>query len=330
MPIDIIAEVGSVHDGSFGNACKLIELAKDVGASTVKFQMHLPQYETTITAPSPSYFQAESRYAYFERTGFSHPQWRQLIELACEIGIDFCCSPFSAEALERLIDLGVKKIKIPSGEVTNLPLLRAASERSQMVIVSSGMSEWSELDQAMEVISQGHAELAIMQCTSEYPCQPQNVGLNIIPEMAKRYNCPVGFSDHTMGVAAPIGAIYNGATIIEKHLTFSRSMYGSDARHSMEPSEFRFMVSALNEAHEIREHPVRKDTAERFREMKQIFEKSLVASANLRAGTIIQESHIAYKKPGTGMKPNELHLLIGRELRHDVLADHIFSPDDLV
>lgn len=329
MELDIIAEVGSVHDGSFGNACKLVELAKAAGATTIKFQMHLAEHETTRDAPSPTYFSAEPRFDYFRRTAFTIKQWRQLHSLSRELGIELCCSPFSIEALRTLLGIGVGKIKIASGEVTNLPLLKAAASDSEEVLLSSGMSSWAELDEAVDVLRSGSARLTVMQCSSEYPCRPENVGLNVLKEMADRYGCRIGFSDHTLGFAAPIGAVFHGAEAIEKHLTFSRLMYGSDAKNSMEPQEFRQMVVALNEARTIIDNPVNKNDAAAYKSMKEIFQKSLVASSPLKAGTKITENHISFKKPGTGLKPKDLDQVIGKTLRRDVPADHIFTKDDL-
>jgi len=329
MALDIIAEVGSVHDGSFGNACKLIELAKELGATTVKFQMHLPQHETTHSAPSPTYFAAEPRFDYFKRTGFEPSQWKSMVALAKDIGIGFCCSPFSIEALDLLVELGVDRIKVASGEVTNIPLMEAAGARAKQVILSSGMSSWSELDAAVAAIQKGSADLLVMQCSSQYPCAPDNVGLNVIDEMAARYGCPVGYSDHTLGVAAPVGAIFHGAEAVEKHLTFSQKMYGSDAKHSMEPAAFRTLVEALNEAYAIHRSPVSKDNVGRYRGMKDTFEKSLVALVALSAGTQLERSHIGYKKPGTGIAPSEIDLILGKKLKNDVPADHLFSEDDI-
>lgn len=330
MSLDIIAEVGSVHDGSFGNACKAIELAKLVGATTVKFQMHLAEHETTRDAPTPSYFRAEPRYNYFKRTAFSKDQWRDLVTLANELSLGFSCSPFSIEALDVLVEVGVTKIKIASGEVTNLPLLKAAGAKSEEVILSSGMSSWSELDEAVAILKEGGARLTVMQCSSEYPCRAENVGLNVVDEMRSRYGCRVGFSDHTLGLAAPIGAVFHGADSIEKHLTFSKAMYGSDAKNSMEPDEFQRLVTALNEAYVIRENPVNKGDVRLYANMKQVFEKNLVAHTSLAAGTILQGDHVAYKKAGRGLKPSDLPTVIGKTLRHDVSADHPFVEADFL
>ena len=237
----LIAEVGSVHDGSFGNASKLIELAAEVGADAVKFQTHISEAETTKFAASPSYFNSESRFDYFSRTGFTKKQWLELKKIADSFKIIFMSSPFSIEAVDLLEDIGMEIYKIPSGEITNLPMLEKIVSTGKPVFISSGMSNWKELDRAVSIFN-GKSHYTVLQCSSIYPCPPEKVGLNIISEISKRYGCPVGFSDHTLGFSAAIAAASKGAVVIEKHLTFSRKMYGSDAKHSMEPAEFKSIV----------------------------------------------------------------------------------------
>ncbi len=323
----IIAEIGSVHDGSVGNAKKLIELASGCGADVVKFQTHLPEAESLPNAPSPSYVKGESRMDYFSRTGFSLEQWKQLKAKADEGGIQFISSPFSLEAVDLLEEVGVAFYKVPSGEVANIPLLERIASTGRPAVLSSGMNNWAELDRAVEVLRNGGA-LTLMQCSSLYPCPPERVGLNVLQEMRDRYGLPVGLSDHSRGLAAPIAAIAQGAVMIEKHLTFHRGMYGSDAQHSAEPEEFKAMVSAIREVELMLENPVSKDDLSLYGEMKDIFEKSLVSSEALRVGTELRREHLAFKKPGDGIKAAEYSLWLGRRLARDVAANTKLNPND--
>lgn len=194
----IIAEIGSVHDGSFGNALKLVELASECGANCIKFQTHIAEAETLKDAPMPPFFKGEPRYEYFKRTGFSLKQWKELKAKCGELEIDFLSSPFSIEAVELLEKVEVKRYKVPSGEVTNLPLLEVVAETKKPVLLSSGMSTWEELNEAIATIQKVHNDITVLQCTSEYPCTYENVGLNVMLEMKERYNLPVGLSDHTL------------------------------------------------------------------------------------------------------------------------------------
>ncbi|MBM3145368.1 MAG: N-acetylneuraminate synthase [Chloroflexi bacterium] len=323
----IIAEVGSVHDGSFGNAKKLIEAAAACGVDAVKFQTHIPGAETLPDAPMPPYFKGEPRFEYFQRTGFSLDQWVELKRHCDEHGVVFLSSPFSEEAVELLESVGVPRYKIPSGEVTNLPMLEKIARLGKPVILSSGMSSWDELDQAVEVIQKYNAPLTVLQCTSEYPVSYERVGLNIMQEMAGRYGAPVGLSDHTLTNYAALAAVTLGASIIEKHFTFSRLMYGSDAPHSLEPAEMTDLVRGVRAIETILAHPLEK-RSESFREMKRIFEKSLVAAVDIPAGTLLTSDLIAIKKPGAGISPARLDEFIGKTLKRDVKPGHVFSECD--
>lgn len=324
----IIAEVGSVHDGSLGNAMKLIELCKEVGADAVKFQTHIAAAETLRDAPSPPYFKGEPRYEYFERIAFTPEQWKQLKKHADTVGIEFLSSPFSIEAVRLLENVGMARWKIPSGEVTNLPMLEVIAATKKPVLLSSGMSSWEELDEAVAVIRAKHNDITVLQCTSEYPCPPENVGVNLLAEMRQRYSLPVGFSDHTMGIEAPVAAVVLGASVIEKHITFSRKMYGSDAAHSLEPSEFAEMVRAIRSTEAMLASPVDKAAA-RHTDMKKIFEKSIVTVCDIPKGTTITEAMIAVKKPGTGIPARRWKEILGRVAMRDISADRLLEEKDI-
>ncbi len=323
----IIAEIGSVHDGSFGNACKLIEAAAACGADAVKFQTHIAEAETLANAPSPGYFQAESRIDYFKRTGFSKDQWKNLKKHCADHNVKFLSSPFSLEAVDWLEDVNVEAYKIPSGEVSNIPLLVKVAKTQKPVLLSSGMSNWKELDAAVSALKSG-GPLTILQCSSIYPCPPEKVGINVIAEMKARYNVAVGFSDHTLSFAAPLAAAANGATVIEKHFTFSKLMYGSDAKHSMEPEEFKRLCIELHDVWKMMSAPVNKDDLSGFKDMKRIFEKSIVASMPLKAGAQIRIDDLAFKKPGDGINASEYLSIVGKTLVRDLPADHKFTKED--
>lgn len=324
----IIAEVGSVHDGSFGNALKLIEAAAQAGADTVKFQTHIAEAESLASAPAPAYFRDEPRLAYFRRTAFSEHQWKQLAERARATSLVFLSSPFSLEAVDLLEAIGVGAYKIPSGEVSNIPLLERVAQTRKAVLLSSGMSSWEELDSAVAALA-GGGPLTVMQCSSIYPCPPERVGLNVIKEMQQRYGVPVGYSDHTLGYAAPLAAAASGASVIEKHFTFSRLMYGSDAKHSMEPEEFRVMATAIREIWTMLGNPVDKDDLTPYLEMKRIFEKSIVTAVPIPAATRIEPGMLAFKKPGDGIPAAAYRSLIGRTVKYNLPGNHKLRQEDL-
>jgi N,N'-diacetyllegionaminate synthase len=326
----IIAEVGSVHDGSFGNALKLIEVAADCGVDAVKFQTHIAAAETIIDAPMPSFFKGEPRYTYFQRTSFDIEQWREIKKHCEEHKVEFLSSPFSIEAFHLLEKVGVSRFKIPSGENTNLPLLSEIAKTRKQIILSSGMSSWNELDAAIEVISRVHRNIVLLQCTSEYPCSYKNVGLNVLEEMRLRYDLPVGLSDHTVTPYASFAAVTLGAEVIERHFTFSRKMYGSDAKHSLEPDEMSNLVQGIRAIEIMMSEKVDKNDISKFQDMKDVFEKSLVTLVDIPEGTRLSKKMLGVKKPGTGISASRLDEIIGCHSTRLLKADSILLEDDIV
>ncbi len=328
--VKIIAEIGSVHDGSFGNACKLIEAAAESGADIVKFQTHIANEETLINAPSPSYFSVEDRFSYFERTSFSIDQWKKLKKVASDNNLSFLSSPFSIKAVDLLESIEIDAYKIASGEVTNLPLLEKIASTNKEIFLSTGMSNFEEIDQALKILKT-NKPLTVMQCSSIYPCPPEKVGINVIEIMKSKYFdfAKIGFSDHTLGFAAGIAAVVKGAEVIEKHLTLSNRMYGSDAANAMEVEEFKFFVKMIRETSIIKNSIIDKDDLTDYREMKNIFEKSIVASRKIPEGKSIQIDDLNFKKPGTGINANKYKDLINLKTNKIIQTDQLLSWDDL-
>ena len=322
----VIAEAGMNHDGSLGNAIRFAEVAAECGADAVKFQLHDPDAETTRDAPSPPYFQHETRWEYFRRTAFTDEQWATLKEACDRAEIEFLCSVFSVEAVERLEQLGVRRYKIGSGEVTNLELVRRVGGTGRPVLLTSGMSSWAELDAA--VAAAGN-DVTVLQCTSSYPTPPDRVGLNVLGELRERYGKPVGFSDHTLGNYAAFAAVTLGAVVVEKHFTLSKDLYGPDAAFASEPDEFEDLVEGIRDIEEMLANPVDKDDLEALTEMKLVFEKSVVTVAAIPAGATIERGMLAAKKPGTGIPAAKLDDVVGRRAARDLPADTVVTEDAL-
>jgi N,N'-diacetyllegionaminate synthase len=325
----VVAEVGSVHDGSLGNALALIDAAAECGVDAVKFQTHLAEAESLADAPAPAYFSSEPRIDYFRRTAFSEDQWRALKARCLERQVAFLSSPFSLEAVDLLERIGLDTYKIPSGEVTNIPLLEKVAALGKPIILSSGMSSWGELDRAVVTVRKSHQSITVLQCTSEYPCSYERVGLNVMQEMRERYGLPAGLSDHTLTPYASLAAVTLGASVIERHFTFSRSMYGSDARHSLEPHELADLVRGIRALEVMRAKLVDKDDLAPFAEMKRIFEKSVVTVREVAAGAVFDRSALALKKPGTGLPAARLEEIIGSRARRRIAAGTLVSADDV-
>jgi N-acetylneuraminate synthase len=313
--IKIIAELGSVHDGSFGNCLKLIELAKKCGADIVKLQHHISDEETLKDAPNPSFFQSENRYDYFKRTAFSADQWKKILFFSKKHKIGFMCSIFSIASYKFLKKIGVKNIKIPSGEVTNLPLLNELSnEKSINFFLSTGMSSWKEIEQSVNILKKN--KLSIFQCTSMYPCPPKYSGINVIKDLYKKYNkkYSIGFSDHTSDNIAAILALSQGAVFFEKHLTFSKDMYGSDAKYASEPQEFKKYCESLKKSEVIFNSCLNKKKIKLFRNMRRVFQKSIYYNNNFLKGHKIQLDDLCFKKPDIGISATDYKLFLGKKL----------------
>jgi N-acetylneuraminate synthase len=324
--VEVIAEAGMNHDGSLGNAVRLAEVAAECGADAIKFQLHDSRAETTRDAPSPPYFQHETRWEYFERTAFTDEEWARL-KAACDAaGIEFLCSAFSVEAVDRLEHLGVSRYKIGSGEVTNVELIRRVAATGKPVLLTSGMSSWAELDRAVEAAG---ANVTVLQCTSSYPTPPERVGLNVLAELRERYGKPVGLSDHSIGNYAAFAAVALGATVVEKHFTLSKEAYGPDAALSMEPDELEDLVEGVRDIEAMLANPVDKNDVEPYAEMKRVFEKSVVTVADIPAGATIERSMLGVKKPGTGIPAAAIDDVVGRSARSPIAADTVVTEEML-
>jgi len=328
----IIAEIGNTHEGSLGLAKQFMKVASECGVDAVKMQTHIFESESLASAPNPPYFKDETRKEYFERTAFTVKQWRELKRYGEEdLSIDFFSSPFSLEAVDLLEVVGMDTYKIASGEVSNIPLLEKIAKTGKRILLSSGMSSWTELDDAVETLqSNGCKDLIVLQCTSEYPCPPEQAGLNVLGEMKARYkDVTIGYSDHTMGVAVPLAAVIKGATVIEKHFTLSQKMYGSDAINSTEPEEFKRLVDEIRRIEVALSSKVDKDEKVKSLEnMKMTFEKSIVSARDITTNCIISLDDLAFKKPGDGIPAREYKKIIGKKINKDVEKDYKFNLGD--
>jgi N-acetylneuraminate synthase len=231
----IIAEVAQSHDGSLGTAHAYIDAVARAGADAVKFQTHIAAAESTPEEPWRVHFspQDATRYDYWKRMEFTEDQWKGLAEHARRSGLVFLSSAFSLEAVEMLERVGVPAWKVGAGEVTNLPMLERMARTGKPVLLSSGMSSWGELDAAVATVRHHGAEVAVLQCTTQYPCPPEKVGLNVIAQIRERYGCRVGLSDHSGTIHAGLAAAALGASLLEVHVTFSPECFGPDVPASI-------------------------------------------------------------------------------------------------
>jgi N,N'-diacetyllegionaminate synthase len=331
-PCLIVAEVAQSHDGSLGLSHAFIDAIANAGADAVKFQTHIAAAESTPAEPWRVKFspQDATRYDYWRRMEFAEEQWRGLRRHAEDRGLIFLSSPFSAEAVELLERVGMVAWKVASGEVSNAPLLERLLATGRPLLLSSGMSPLAELDATVARAQAVAVPIAVLQCTTAYPCPPERIGLNLLPIFRERYGCPVGLSDHSGTIFAGLAAATLGCDVLEVHVTLSREMFGPDVPASVTTAELRQLVDGVRFVERLRASPVDKDAAAGdAAAMRQLFTKSVVARVDLRAGTVLAPEHLSIKKPGTGIPSERIGSVLGRPLRRDVARDQVLTWEDL-
>ena len=328
----IIAEVAQAHDGSLNVAHAFIDSAANAGADAIKFQTHIAAAESSPGEQwrIPFSKQDASRYDYWKRMEFTPEQWAGLKKHADEKGLLFLSSPFSLEAIDLLDKLGMPVWKIASGEVRNEVLLSRILQTKKPILLSSGMSSWSELGATVERLRNAGAPFLVMQCTSAYPCPPERAGLNLITEIRQRFGCDSGLSDHSGTVWPSLAAVTLGAKAVEVHVTWDRSMFGPDTVASVTFKELRQLVDGIRYTEKMLSNPVDKDReAGSMERMKTTFGQSLVARECLGKGTELNLAHFATRKPLVGIPASEVQQVLGRRLNRDVAAGEFLQFSDL-
>jgi N,N'-diacetyllegionaminate synthase len=328
----IIAEIGQNHDGSLGLAHAYIDALADAGADAVKFQTHIASEESTLDDHFRVKFsyQDETRYDYWRRMEFTESQWAELKNHADERGIGFLCTPFSIAAVELLNRIGVEVWKVGSGDTKEDTILQSILRTGKPLIVSSGMSAWSELDATVGGLNNAGASFALMQCTSKYPTPITDVGLNVMPEMQARYGCRVGLSDHSGSLSPSVSAIARGFSLIEVHATFDKRMFGPDVIASLTVEDIARLVRFAEDQRIMDAHPVNKDAAaQELAQQKQLFGRSLAPVRDLPREHVLSEEDLTLKKPGNGLQWPDRGKLIGRALARDVVAKRLLKLEDI-
>lgn len=331
-PCFVLAEIALAHDGSLGTAHAYIDAVARTGAHGIKFQTHIAEAESTLREPFRVRFsrQDETRFDYWKRTSFTREQWAGLAAHAHEKGLIFLSSPFSEEAVDLLQEVGVPAFKIGSGETLNLPLVKRAAEKGKPVLLSTGLATWTEIDAAVDVVASVGSPVAVLQCTSAYPCTPEEVGLNLLPEISTRYGCPFGLSDHSGTIYAGLAAAALGANVVEVHVVFSRECFGPDVAASLTLDELKSLAEGCEFIHRARRGVMQKDElGPDAAAMRKMFSKSVVARTRFEPGHVLASSDLALKKPGGGTPPDGMHCLVGRVLTRTVEKDEWITDADV-
>lgn len=325
----IIAEVGVNHNGNLRTALELIKVAKDAGADIVKFQTFKADKIVNTSAPLAQY-QSEnikstsSQREMLAQLELSHDMHKCIKNYCDELKIEFLSTAFDVEDLRYLLNLGIKRVKVPSGEITNLPFLEFVGGLGLPVILSTGMASLGEVREAVGVLTGKGLSLdllTILHCTSEYPAAQANLNLAAITTLQKEFKTCVGYSDHSEGCHAGIVATALGATVIEKHITLHQNMHGPDHKASMEPEAFVDFVKTLKSTR-IALGKASKLPTQSELETRMLVRKSIVAKSNIPKGALFTSENICTKRPGTGISAMRWYDVVGQKATQD------FFPDD--
>lgn len=342
MACFIVAEAGVNHNGSVELAFKLVEAAAEVGADAVKFQTYTAEKLVSRDAETAAYQKRQTgegrQLSLLRQLELSVAVHEKLFVRSAELGIEFMSTPFDRESADMLVGLGVKRIKVSSGELTNLPLLEFLARKHVPLIVSTGMASLDEVGEAVSVIRSVWTTtlldkplgemLTLLHCTSNYPAAFDDVNLRAMHTLATNFDVPVGYSDHTPGIVVSIAAVTMGAVVVEKHLTLDRSLPGPDHEASLEPIEFRDMVRSIRAVEasfgsgekvpRLNELPVR-----------ELVRRSVTSNRSLKAGKVITVDDVTLLRPGTGIAPRDLHRVVGMHVLHDLPAGKTLLWSDI-
>ena len=330
----IIAEAGVNHNGSVDLALQLIDAAKTSGADAVKFQTFRADRIATRSAEKAKYQQrqaadGESQFEMLRRLELDAAAHRRLIDHCRKGGIQFLSSPFDLQSVNLLDTLEIPLFKIPSGEITNLPFLERIAAKGRPVILSTGMSTLGEVEEAVQVLRAGGAtEITLLHCVTEYPAPYAEINLRAMQTLKLAFGLPVGYSDHSPGIEIAIAAVALGAEIIEKHFTLDRSLPGPDHAASLEPKELKQMVAAIRNVESALGDGIKKPALCELPNIP-VARKSVVAARALSAGQKLAAADLDIKRPGTGLSPKLLTVLVGRTLRTNVEPDEVILWDHL-
>ena len=335
MSVFIIAEAGVNHNGSTELAKKLIDAASDAGADAVKFQTFKAEKLVSRDAKKAAYQQenmqeeSDSQFAMLKKLELDVATHKELIAYARSKNIMFLSTPFDLESVKLLDDLGLEIFKIPSGEITNLPYLRAIAKLGKKVVLSTGMSTMAEVREAFEVLLNNgtqKANITILHANTMYPTPMEDVNLRAMLGIQKELDVAVGYSDHTLGIEVPIAAVAMGASVIEKHFTLSRDMEGPDHKASLEPHELKAMVGAIRNIEQTLGSSEKKPSASETPNIT-VARKSIVAARKIAKGEVLSKENLTVKRPGGGINPMQWDEILGKVATKEYDVDAMIEED---
>ena len=330
----IIAEAGVNHNGNVNLAREMIDVAKDAGTDAVKFQSFKAENVVTQNAEKAEYQketigieekEEESQYTMIKKLELAEEDFKELAEYAKKKDLLFLSSPFDKESVDLLDEINVPAFKVASGELTNFLLLQHIAKKGKPIILSTGMATLGEIEDTLKIIrNEGVGDIILLHCVSNYPAKIEDVNLKAMETLKYAFKLPTGFSDHTLGITVSIAAVALDACVIEKHFTLERNLPGPDHKASLEPDKLKKMVKAIRDVEKALGSGIKKPTKDE-EETKKIVRRSIIAKANIPKGTIIAGDMLDVKRPGIGIEPKYLNLVIGRKAKEDIKKDYIMT-----
>ena len=329
MSCFIIAEAGVNHNGHLDLAYKLCDEAKKAGADAVKFQVFDADKLVTKTAMKAEYQSKNDRksstqYEMLKKLALSKNDFLKIKKHCCEIGIKFMATAFDEDSLTFLYEIGVDVIKVPSGEITNLPYLLKISHLWKTIILSTGMASLEEIKDAYAILSRFGSEVIILHCTTEYPAPLETVNLRFMENLGTLFKGKYGYSDHTKGIEVPVAAVAMGASVVEKHFTLNKKMEGPDHKASLNPKELKSMICAIRNV-ETALGSKEKVINECELKNRTIVRKSIVAKTDIKKGDTFTIYNLTVKRPGNGLSPMKWFDVIGKKASKDFVKDELIE-----
>lgn len=324
MHPQIIGEVGLSHEGSLGVAIRYVEALSEIGVSAVKFQMHIPEAESAREEPfrNPVFKQDSTRHDYWRRTSFTINDWRTLKDACSDNGVEFICTPFSSEAIDRLIELEVSTIKVGSGDFYNWEILERLRDFSGDLILSTGMATENEIVEVARYMSKrATGRTVLMHCTSMYPTPTEDINLGYMESLRRLTGYEVGYSDHSGSLAVGLAAITLGAACLEAHVVFDKRQFGVDTASSLTVDEFGVLADFARKKEALFSVGNKDETATKLSETRRIFGRSLCLKSSKRSGDVLELDDFVMKKPGGGLSWEDRFELVGAELTSSVSSD---------
>lgn len=326
----IIAEAGVNHNGNIEIAKRLIDEGAKAGVDAIKFQTFKAENLVTKSAKQAEYQvknlnKETSQLQMLKKLELDYNIHKYLSDYCKEKNVMFLSSAFDIESINLLNELGIEIFKIPSGEIENVPYLKAIAKTGKKVILSTGMSDLSDIEFALDILrSNGANDIAVLHCNTDYPTKMSDVNLNAMNTIKEAFKVEVGYSDHTNGIEVPIAAVALGAKIIEKHFTLDKNMDGPDHKASLEPHEIKEMVDCIRNIEVALGNGIKKPTEVELKN-KLVARKSIVCLNDIKEGDIYSENNLCIKRPGSGISPKEWNNIIGKKANRDYKKDELIE-----